>query len=172
MDVVLQPPPTARAGAPLTGSIVVRLRALNADPDDAIADSSNLIAVASLVPGPNSHSSTDPMVLNTLLSGRRYDSIHPFSDDEADGSIGSMEIDDPRGVGFMYFRELVIRQAGSYRIRITLLRIRNSSSDPPVASVSQGTSVQAVDSNPIIVQGGGLSSNLAAYNGKYMVATY
>lgn len=171
MDVVLQPPPTARAGYALTGSIIVRLRALNTDPDDAIADSTNLVAVAQLIPGPNSTGSTDPVVLNTLLAGRRFDSIHPFSDDEADGSIASMEMDDPRGVGFMVFRELVIRQAGTYRIRITLIRIRNSSSDPPVASVSGGASVQMVDSNPIVVQGNGAPANLAAYNGKYMVTT-
>lgn len=170
MDVVLQPPATARAGQPLTGSIIVRLRAVDTDPDEAIADSGNLVAVAALVPGPDSTGSTDPVVLNTLLGGRRFDSIRPFSDDEADGFIGSMEMDDPRGVGFMSFNELVIRQPGVYRIRITLIRIRNSSSDPPVASAAGGASIEMVDSNPIVVQGSGPSTNLAAYNGKYMVA--
>ncbi|KAF2015609.1 hypothetical protein BU24DRAFT_408809 [Aaosphaeria arxii CBS 175.79] len=166
MDVILQPPPTARAGLPLGGNIIVRLRTLNADIEDALADSTNLVAVATLIPGPNSTGSTDPVVLNTLLAGRRFDSIHPFSDDEADGLIGSMEMNnDPRGVGYMYFPELTIRQAGTYRIRITLIRIRNSSSDPPVASAAGGASVQIVDSNPILVQSTGSSSNLAAYNG-------
>ena len=84
-----------------------------------------------------------------------------------------MDMDDPRGVGYMRFPELVIRQPGTYRIRITLIRIRNSSSDPPAASATGGVSVQAVDSNPIVVQAaGGSSSNVAAYNGKYMVVTY
>jgi hypothetical protein len=172
MDVVLQPPPTARAGYPLSGSIIVRLRTTNADPDDAITDSANLVAVATLVPGPNSTGSRDPAVLNSLLAGRRFDSIHPFSDDAADGSIASMEMDDPHGVGFMMFNELVIRQAGCYRIRITLIRFRNSSSDPPVPSAAGGASVQIVDSNPIVVHGGGSSTALAPHNGKYMVATY
>jgi hypothetical protein len=171
MDVVLQPPATARAGQPLNGAIVVRLRTTNTDPDEAITDSPNLVAVATLVPGPNSTGSTDPDVLNNLLAGRRFDSVHPFSDDAADGAIGSMEMDHPNGVGYMMFPELVIRQAGSYRIRITLIRIRNSTSDPPVASASGGASVQVVDSNPITVQGSG-PSTMAAYNGKYMVATY
>jgi hypothetical protein len=145
---------------------------MNADPNDAIADSTNLVAVATLVPGPNSQVSSDPMVLSTLLAGRRFDSIHPFSDDAADGSISSMEMDDPRGVGFMLFSDLAIRQAGCYRVRITLIRIRNSSQEPPVTSASGGASVQIVDSNPIIVSGGvpGAQTNLAAYNGKYMVA--
>lgn len=172
MDVILQPPQTARAGYPLAGSIIVRLRTTNTDPDDAVADSGNLVAVATLIPGPNSTASSDPAILNSLLVGRRFVSIHPFSDDAADGSIGSMEMDDPRGVGFMLFNELVIRQAGCYRIRITLIRIRNSSSDPPASSPAGGASVQIVDSNPIMVQGGSLSSSLAAHNGKYMVATY
>jgi hypothetical protein len=173
MDVVLQPPQTARAGYPLAGSIIVRLRTTNTDPDDAITDSTNLVAVATLVPGPNSTGSTDPGVLNTLLAGRRFDSIHPFSDDAADGSIASMEMDDGRGVGFMHFNELVIRQAGSYRIRITLVRIRNSPSEPPASSPAGGASVQIVDSNPILVQGGGQTMSMAAgHNGKYMVATY
>lgn len=172
MDIIVQPPPSARAGYSLNGTIIVRLRTTNANPEDAIADSSNLVAVATLVPGPNSTGSTDPAVLNGLLAGRRFDSIHPFSDDEADGSIASMELDDPRGVGYMRFSDLSIRQAGTYRIRITLLRVRGSSSDPPVASVTGGAAVQIVDSNPIVVQGSGPTPNLAAYNGKYMVATY
>ena len=167
MDIVVQPPPTARAGYSLNGTIIVRLRTTNTHPDDAIADSGNLVAVATLIPGPNSTVPSDPNVLSTLLAGRYFDNIHPFSDDEADGSIASMELDDPRGVGYMRFSDLVIRQAGIYRIRITLIRIRNSSSDPPVASVAGGSSVQIVDSNPIVVQGSG-----PAHHGKYMVATY
>jgi hypothetical protein len=167
MDIVVQPPSSARAGYPINGTIIVRLRTTNTHPDDAIRDSGNLVAIASLVPGPNSSVSSDPNVLSTLLAGRYYDTIHPFSDDEADGSITSMELDDPRGVGYMRFPDLVIRQAGIYRIRITLIRIRNSSSDPPVDSVGGASSVQIVDSNPIVVQGSG-----PVYNGKYLVATY
>lgn len=172
MDIVVQPPRTARVGQTMSGSIIVRLRTTNAEPDDAVADSTNLVAVATLVPGPNSTASTDPSVLNALLVGRRFDSIHPFADDEADGSIASMDMADPYGVGYMRFPELIIRQAGTYRIRITLIRIRNSASDPPVASAGNGSAVHIVDSNPIVVYGSGPATNMAAYNGKYMVATY
>lgn len=165
MDILVQPPSTAYAGHNLGGNIIVRLRINDDHLNDAITDSTNLVAVATLVRDSNWPGSRDPTVLNTLLTGRRFDSIHPFSDDEADGSISSMEISHPRGVGYMRFPELIIRQAGTYRIRITLIRIRNSSSDPPVSSASGGASVHAVDSNPITVQGGGPSSNLTAYNG-------
>ena len=172
MDIVVQPPRTARAGQTISGSIIVRLRTANADPEEAIADSTNLVAVATLVPGPNSTAPADPSVLNNLLVGKRFDSIHSFADDEADGSIASMDMADPYGVGYMRFPELVIRQAGTYRIRITLMRIRNSSSDPPASSVGHGSTVQVVDSNPIVVYPSGSVPHMGAYNSKYMVATH
>ncbi|EDU41376.1 conserved hypothetical protein [Pyrenophora tritici-repentis Pt-1C-BFP] len=166
MDIVVQPPRTARVGQTMPGSIVVRLRTINADTDDAVADSTNLVAVAALVPGPNSAVPADPNALNTLLTGRVFDSIHPFNDDEADGFIASMDMADPQGVGYMRFPDLVIRQAGTYRIRITLIRIRNSASDPPVTSAGNGLAVHVVDSNPIVVNGGGSGSNMAVYNAR------
>ncbi|KAF9736818.1 hypothetical protein PMIN02_011686 [Paraphaeosphaeria minitans] len=161
MDIVVQPPPNARAGYSINGTIIVRLRTNNPNPNAATEDALNLAAIASLVPGPGSTVTSDPAVLNTLLSGRRVDNIHTLADDEADGSIASMELNDSQAVGYMRFSGLVIRQAGTYRIRITLLRMRNSSSDPPPASVTGAAAVQVVDSNPIVVQAGGPT----AYNG-------
>ena len=169
MDIIVQPPASARAGSPINGTIIVRLRSTTQSQNEATEDASNLAAIASLVPGPNSTVSSDPAVLHTLLAGRRCENIHTFADDEADGSIASMELNnDARAVGYMRFSDLVIRQAGTYRIRITLIRIRNSSSDPPVASVTGGLSVHVVDSNPIVVH----PSGPTAYNGKYLVAKY
>ena len=170
MDILVQPPSTAWAGHNIGGIIIVRLRITDDHLNDAITDSSNLVAVATLVRDNNWAGSRDPNVLNNLLTGRRYDSVQPFSDDEADGSISSMEMSHPRGVGYMRFPELAIRQAGTYRIRITLIRIRNSSSDAPAPPAAGSTSVHMVDSNPIIVSGTGQSSTLASYNGKYYVA--
>jgi hypothetical protein len=166
IDFIVQPPRTARVGHTLPGSIIVRLRTTNTDPDDAIADSPNMVALATLVPGPNSTASSDPAVLNTLLAGRRVDSIHPFADDEADGSIASMDMAGSQGVGYMRFPDLVICQAGTYRIRITLLRIHTS--DPS----GGGTAVQVIDSNPIVVQSSGAPTSYASYNGKYVVSSY
>ncbi|KAF1973884.1 hypothetical protein BU23DRAFT_553864 [Bimuria novae-zelandiae CBS 107.79] len=168
MDIVVQPPSNACAGYSINGTIIVRLRTTNPNPNAATEDALNLAAIASLVPGPGSTVSTDPAVLNTLLSGRRVENIHTLADDEADGSIASMELGDAQAVGYMRFSGLTIRQVGTYRIRITLLRMRNSSSDPPVASVTGAAAVQVVDSNPIVVQAGVPT----AYNGKYLVAKY
>ncbi|EUC49627.1 hypothetical protein COCMIDRAFT_84247 [Bipolaris oryzae ATCC 44560] len=165
MDIVVQPPRTAQVGQTIPGSIIVRLRTTNADADDAIADSTNLVAVAALVPASSSSDSPDPSALNTLLTGRIFDTVHPFSDDEADGFIASMDMADPNGVGYMRFPELIIRQAGTYRIRITLIRIRNSASDPPVTSAGNGLAVHVVDSNPIVVSGGGSATSTVSRNG-------
>lgn len=158
MDFIVQPPRTARVGHTIPGTIIVRLRTTNTDPDYAVADSPNLMAVAALIPGPNSTASSDPHVLNTLLAGQRIDSIHPFADDEADGSIASMDMAGSQGVGYMSFPNLLVHQAGAFRIRITLLRT--------------GSAVQVVDSNPIVVQASGASTSYASYNGKYAVASY
>lgn len=158
MDFIVQPPRTARVGHTIPGAIIVRLRTTNTDPDYAVADSPNLMAVAALVPGPNSTAPSDPHVLNSMLAGQRIDSIHPFADDEADGSIASMDMAGAEGVGYMSFPNLVVHQTGSFRIRITLLRT--------------GAAVQVVDSNPIVVQNGGTSTGYAPYNGKYAVTSY
>ncbi|KAF2184024.1 hypothetical protein K469DRAFT_709891 [Zopfia rhizophila CBS 207.26] len=166
MDVILQPPATARAGYPLQQPVIVRLRTINADADDALADSTNFYAVASLTPGgPNTTCSTDPTVLSNFLGGRRFDSVHPYSDGDADGLPISVANEDPRGVGYMYFPDLMIRQEGTYRIRVTLIHIRSTSGDAPLSPSSGGASVQSVESNPIIVQGNGPSTPLARANG-------
>lgn len=134
------------------------MRTINTFPDDAVVDSPNLVAVAALIPGPNSTVSSDPNVLNNLLAGRRIDSVHPFADDEADGSIASMDMAGSQGVGYVSFPDLAVRQAGTYRIRITLLRF--------------GAAVQVVDSSPIVVQNAGPATANASHNGKYAVASY
>lgn len=161
MDFIVQPPRTARVGNTIPGTIVVRLCTTNTDPDYAATDSPNLMAVAALIPGPNSTAPSDPHILNTLLAGQRIDSIHPFADDEADGSIASIDMAGSQGVGYMSFPNLIVHQAGTFRIRITLLR------------AADGTAVHVVDSNPIVVgQNGGASTGFASCNGKYAVASY
>ncbi|KAF2272354.1 uncharacterized protein EI97DRAFT_385929 [Westerdykella ornata] len=156
MDVVVQPPATARAGAPLAGAVIVRLRTTNVEPEHVVGDSSHLYAYATLVPGPNSTVTNDPRRLNTLLRGPRLDSVRSFRDAAADGSISFMEMDDPRGVGVMIFNSLEIWQAGSYRIRITLARFVTD------ADGREGyVNIQAVESNPILVQGASPPTRLA-----------
>ncbi|KAF2646296.1 hypothetical protein P280DRAFT_6887 [Massarina eburnea CBS 473.64] len=164
MDIVVQPPSSARAGYAINGTIVVRLRTTNMYADDVMEDSQNLFAFASLVSVSNS-SASDARTLDRSLGGRRYVSVHAFSDDEADGSIAAMELDDPQGVGYMNFPDLSIHQAGTFRIRITLIRVPSSGTP----SIAGGQSIQAIDSNPITVQGSGPTPRTY---GKYMRGTY
>ncbi len=153
MDFIVQPPGTARAGQIMAGSMVVRLCTTNADPSEAVASSTNLVGVATLIPDPILSTSIDASLLNTALVGRRLDSIHPFADDEADGSIASMDMANPNGVGYMSFPELSIRRPGTYRIRITLIRIHPSSGEPRAESAGNGSSMHTAESTPIVVSG-------------------
>jgi hypothetical protein len=140
MDFIMQPPRTAHAGFTIPGTVIVRLRTTNTDHDYAVSDSHNLMAVAALVPSPHSTDLSDRNLLISHLDGQRIASIHPFADDEADGSIASMKIAGPPGVGYMSFPGLAVRQAGTFRLRITLLH------------AADGVALQVVDSNPFIVQ--------------------
>ncbi|KAJ4383586.1 hypothetical protein N0V86_001640 [Didymella sp. IMI 355093] len=155
MDFIVQPPRTARAGYTISGTVIARLRTTNTDPDYAVADSPNLMAVVTLIPGPQSTVTSDPNVLNSLLGGQRIATIHPFADDEADGSIASMDMAGPQGVGYMSFPGLAVHQAGTFRLRITLLR------------TVDGAAIQVVDSNPFVVQNHGSTSSRQSHNGKY-----
>ena len=170
MDVVAQPPRAVYANQTLPGSIIVRLRTTNVHPIDAIADSINLVAVATLTLGSTSTTANDVLLLNSFLAGRRFDSIHPFSDDIADSSIVSMDTADPSGVGYMRFHELVIRQPGTYRIRITLIRIHNPASEPQTEVAGNGSAVQIIDTHPIVVYENRPPASLPVCNGSYVAA--
>ncbi|KAF2807158.1 uncharacterized protein BDZ99DRAFT_522786 [Mytilinidion resinicola] len=141
MDVIVQPPPTARLGTALQPPVTIRLRSLNPDTTDDL-DPTNLLAVATLT-SDSINDSTDPVDLTALLSGRVFDSIHPFAEDDTDS----------QGVGYVSFPDLAICGEGTWRIRVTLIRIRSPTSEPSVSSRG-GSSVQVVDSNPITVERG------------------
>ncbi|KAH6643562.1 hypothetical protein C7974DRAFT_407297 [Boeremia exigua] len=136
MDFIVQPPRSARTSQTLPSTIIVRLCTTNTDPDHAAFDTPNLVAVVALIPGDSTPA--DPALLHTLLAGQRIDSVHAFADDEADGSIASMDMAGAQGVGYMSFPALVVQQAGAFRLRITLLRA--------------GVAVQIADSNVFTVR--------------------
>lgn len=140
MDFIVQPPRTADASSTIPKTVIVRLWTTNTNPDYAVADSHNLMAVVTLVPGPHSIDSSDPNSLNSLLAGQRIASIHPFADDETDGLIASTDTADPQGIGYMSFPGLAVREAGTFLLRVTLLHI------------ADGAVIEVVDSDPFFVQ--------------------
>ncbi|OCK85585.1 hypothetical protein K432DRAFT_256646, partial [Lepidopterella palustris CBS 459.81] len=145
MDVIVQPPSTVRLGIVLQPPVTVRLRSPPGDPasDADIAETTNLLAVATLT-ADSINDSTNPGDLSALLAGRRFDSIHPYPEDDEGPA-------DARGVGYVSFPDLVIRQEGTYRIRVTLIRIRASVSGESVAAAG-GSSVQVVESETVTVE--------------------
>jgi len=141
MDVIVQPPPTARLGIALQPPVTVRLRCLDGDIADD-SETTNLLAVATLT-SDSINDSTDPVDLTTLLSGHVFDSIHPFSEDDSN-TVN-------QGVGYVSFPDLAICGEGTWRIRVTLVRILASAGEAS-SSTRGGSSVQVVDSSPITVE--------------------
>lgn len=149
MDMIVQPPSAAQLGTTLQPPVTVRLRNLNSESaeDADNAETANLLAVATLT-SDSINDSANPVDPNSLLGGRRFDSIHPFTGEEDD--LHSYDTAETRGVGYVSFPDLVIRQEGTYRIRVTLIKIRGAAGEVP--AFSGGSSVQAIDSNPITVE--------------------
>jgi hypothetical protein len=138
MDVLVQPPPSVRAGRHLTPVLMVRLRSLQQGLDEDEDDAAHLLAVATLVA---EHADKTHEELQNALAGRRFDSIHPFTDET-----------ESRGVGYASFPDLVIRDEGVYRIRVTLIKVRNAEGGAsPIPD--GGSNVHAVETNPITVDG-------------------
>ena len=149
MDIIVQPPSTARLGAALRPPVTVRLRTVNGEAADEAdnAETANLLAVATLT-ADSFNDSANPIDPNSLLEGRRFDSIHPFIGDD---DLHGHETAETRGVGYVSFPDLVIRQEGTYRIRVTLIKVRSATGETRLASPG-GSSVQVIDSNPITVE--------------------
>jgi hypothetical protein len=142
MDILVQPPRSAIAGRSLTPAVTVRLRSLREDLDRDDLDVAHLLAVASLTA--ESEGTPDEQ-LQRALAGRRFDSVHPFTAEDANNYESA-------GIGFMSFPDLVIREQGTYRIRITLIRVRNGAGDSSPVPVG-GSSVQVIDSDPVTIEG-------------------
>ncbi|GME43324.1 hypothetical protein GTA08_BOTSDO12222 [Neofusicoccum parvum] len=128
MDVIAQPPGTARLGQPMRATVTVRLRRSRAAPDSDLEDG-RLLAVATLVTR-GADGASVPVGPDALTGPRLFDSIHPVEDEAEDV------------VGYASFPDLAIRQEGMYMIRIALIRVTGG----------QGETTQIVDTGAIIVR--------------------
>ncbi|KAK5006017.1 hypothetical protein LTR39_005774 [Cryomyces antarcticus] len=146
MDMMMQPPASARPGTVLSPPVTVRVRV----PRDGVSDEEDLselgqlFAVAALIKtDANGNAASRPAV----LTGQRFaDSVRPFSNDRVNGHV--QESAGSRPLGYVSFPNLVIRQEGTYRIRIALIRMGN----PGLSLASQGASnMETIDSEPITV---------------------
>lgn len=155
MEFIAPLPRTAFAGSTIPEPVILRLRTTDTDLHyAAIADSPNLLAVVTLLPGPHSTDSSDLNVLHRLLSGQCTASVHTVADDIEDGSIASTHVVGPQGFGYISFPGLSVRQAGTFRLHVALLHI------------ADGAVIQVVDSNPFDVEAQSSTSTRQSHDWK------
>ena len=131
MIVTTQPPPTVRVGYPiyLTCTVQSSLRYY----DGSYEDVGRLFAVATVVAA--SASGPGIPIATNMYDPSPPQSVSWLSEDEED--------DDGHVIGRVSFPSVVVRQAGAYHVRVTLVR----SALPGELSVN----LQAVDSDAVSI---------------------
>jgi hypothetical protein len=146
LDVIGQPHKVVPLGMEVETSVMASLRFPTADQaiDGGNVDITRLLAVASLVA--DTRSGERVQVESGMLTGQKlFDSVHDIPEEH----VETMARTQPCRIALGYFKfpGLLIRQAGSFRLRITLLQM-------PVSGGSQqgATTILSVDSEPIKVE--------------------
>lgn len=133
MDIIVEPPAESLPGAVLYPSLVVRIRRQQ-DTDDTT--SFNELWASVFLTGENEAEVLAPPRTD-LLAGMMVNSVRQVFGDEGE-------------TGYVTFPGLTIRQTGSYRIRICLIRMGTSQTTFD-ASSEGGVNVQMVHSQVIRV---------------------
>ena len=123
LQIAVQPPSMARLGATLDPPLAVTMRS-TAVVNGYSSDLSRVWAFATLIDDYGE-------VVNDQLTGTLAESAHSFS--SGNGSRG-----------YILFDNLSIESVGSFRIRVTLMRMDNGSSG--------AASVQQIESDTIVVE--------------------
>ncbi|MCJ1404535.1 hypothetical protein MMC11_007761 [Xylographa trunciseda] len=139
MRIVIEPPYQARPGDVLTPPLVMSLEnetGPNLSEQEPV-DPTLFWAVVSVV-------SEDDMTLlapprTDLLMGTIADSVHPLTPPDHEGQIG-----------FVAFPNLIIREPGRYRLRISLIKM-NAIGEMSTPSYEGGTAIQSLSSRVINV---------------------
>jgi hypothetical protein len=140
LHVIGQPSRGIVLGVPVDTSVMVNLRFPSGgrQTNATSIDTSRLIAVASLV-AEGRNGDRVPLEAGIMTGQNLFDSVHPASYEYAD----RLSTNDPCRLvlGYFSFPGLFIRQAGTYRIRTTLIQV----------SEDGNKSVVSTDSEPIKV---------------------
>ncbi|KAK3676942.1 hypothetical protein LTR78_003147 [Recurvomyces mirabilis] len=128
LDVIGQP----RPGVPLAD------QPINA----AAVDTSSLFAVASLV-ADNRSGERVPLEAGMMTGQKMFDSVHSIPEECADRLANNEPC--RLVLGYVSFPDMLIRQSGTYRLRITLIKMS-------AAGSGGGSSILAVDSDPVKVE--------------------
>ncbi|KAK4561407.1 hypothetical protein LTR86_004724 [Recurvomyces mirabilis] len=128
LDVIGQPRPgVALADQPINAAAV---------------DTSSLFAVASLV-ADNRSGERVPLEAGVMTGQKMFDSVHSIPEECADRLANNEPC--RLVLGYVSFPEMLIRQSGTYRLRITLIKTS-------AAGNGGGSSLLAVDSEPVKVE--------------------
>ena len=150
LNVIEQPARGIQLGMLVEASVMVSLRLPSADrviSSDCV-DTSRLLAITSLV-ADTRNGERMSLEAGSLTGQKMYDSIHPIPEECADTLARNQPC--RIALGYFSFPGLLIRQAGTYRIRTTLVKMSNSAD-------AGATSLLAVDSEPIKVERRGSGS--------------
>ena len=139
MRIVIQPPHQARPGDVLTPPIVMSLENQSGShsAEQESIDPTLLWAVVSVVSEDDLTPISPPR--SDLLIGTIADSIHPLTPPDHEGQIG-----------FVAFSNLIIREPGRYRLRISLIKM-NAVGEINTPSYEGGTAVQSMSTRVINV---------------------
>lgn len=146
LDIIGQPQRSIIFGTTVEASVMVSLKLPSADMAASYRnlDTSRLLAVVSLVTDTRSGERT-AIECGTLTGQKMFDSVHPMPEE----CVPSLARSQPcrLALGYFSFPGLLIRQPGSYRLRISLIKMGASDS-----SSSGGTTISTVDSEAIRVE--------------------
>ena len=130
----MEPPAQARPGSILDPPMIIRLRKMPTQAgQESAEDPSLLFAFMSLTAEDGSTSLAPPR--NDLLTGTLSDSIHSLQQD--------LYPDDTE-LGFASFPEVVINDPGSYRLKISIMKMDTSAGSRFQGAVNLQTSLSRV----------------------------
>ena len=134
MDVIGQPQRNVIYGSTVETSVMVSLRVPS---PDLIAhykslDTNKLMGVVSLVADTRSGERM-PIECGTLTGQKMFDSCHPIPEEYAETLARNQPC--RLSLGYFTFPSLLIRQPGTYRLRITLMKMSSSGGSANMLSV-------------------------------------
>lgn len=143
LDVIAQPERGVVLGMLVHTSIMISLRlpAPDRSANAGIIDTSGLFAVVSLL-AENRSGERVPLENGVMTSQKMFDSVHAIPDEYAERFTSNQPC--RLALGYFSFPDLLIRQVGTYRIRVTLVKIDAAGGDG-------GSSVLSVDSDVVKV---------------------
>lgn len=145
LDIIGQPQRNIIFGATVETSVMVSLKVPS--PDMAAQyrslDTSRLIAVISLVADTRSGERM-PIECGNLTGQKMFDTVHPVPTEIAESLARSQPC--RLALGYFSFPSLLIRQSGTFRLRVTLIKMSSAGAS------SGGSSITAVDSDSIKVE--------------------